>query len=541
MAALAEYQQWLVDAIKSGDKRFAHLAQYGLDAPFYGGLMGDGAFQNRINGYSLPQDLGGADGLSARSGAEILAKYRGFADAYGANAVKQDAYEASPEELAQIDKARENGAYQFGEPILSGAHTGRSAQSFADEYYAKLLGELPGQIDPNKQYLTRNIDVSSFGGFGGDPAKRSNSAWVVATNGGTLHELGSGDNPAQRLAGMEQIRSGELDNAVNGITGQLNDQFEQRWGSQIEPALRKRGITGDLGAAYNKAKQLYMDSVDWSKLIRYDPNVGMYTDMGAVKHVNDAGMNVIQERWLPAMMAVGAAITGGTAGAALGEMAGTAASSAVGGMTAGAEAGAAGGAAAGSTAGATAGTVGGATAGGAAAGATTAASAAGTIAGGATQGLVGSLIGSAMTGNRVTGKNLATSMLMGGLTPYANANWAQYLSKPGVALLLEAARQAATNKGRIDPRTLAANTAGNLTAGWVGDKLSDSGIVGRLLGGSAGSVVRQSLAGNGIDGNSTLLAGIGNTSTAGQLLAKAAGAYQRQMALRQQLAQRGGR
>jgi len=37
MATQAEYRQMLVDAIKGGDKRFAHLAQYGADAPLYGG------------------------------------------------------------------------------------------------------------------------------------------------------------------------------------------------------------------------------------------------------------------------------------------------------------------------------------------------------------------------------------------------------------------------------------------------------------------------------------------------------------------------
>ena len=40
MAELAEYQQWLRDGIKAGaagDPRERYLAQYGDDAPFYGG------------------------------------------------------------------------------------------------------------------------------------------------------------------------------------------------------------------------------------------------------------------------------------------------------------------------------------------------------------------------------------------------------------------------------------------------------------------------------------------------------------------------
>jgi hypothetical protein len=43
MAELAEYQQWLRNGIKAGaagdprERYLAHLAQYGDDAPFYGG------------------------------------------------------------------------------------------------------------------------------------------------------------------------------------------------------------------------------------------------------------------------------------------------------------------------------------------------------------------------------------------------------------------------------------------------------------------------------------------------------------------------
>ena len=51
MAELAEYQQMLRDGIKAGaagDKRnkyLAHLAQYGEDAPFYGGKAQFGNLQ----------------------------------------------------------------------------------------------------------------------------------------------------------------------------------------------------------------------------------------------------------------------------------------------------------------------------------------------------------------------------------------------------------------------------------------------------------------------------------------------------------------
>jgi hypothetical protein len=298
------------------------------------------------------------------------------------------------------------------------------------------------------------------------------------------------------LRGKEQIRSGELDNAVNNITDQLNEQFDRQWGEKIEPALRQRGMTGDLGATHDKARQQYLDSTDWSKLIQYDPNVGMYTDMGAIKHVNDKGVDWFTDRVAPIMPAVAAAIITGNVAAPVAAAAGMAATTATGSAVAG------------------------------------------TIAGGAAQGLVGAAIGSAITGTKPTGKTLATSMLMGGLTPYANANLAQYLSKPGVAALLETIRQAATNKGKVDPRLVLATTAGSEAAGWVGGQLKDNGLVGKLLGGVAGGAVRQGINGGRIDATGMALSGVGNTGTAGSMMARAAQTYRGQQAVRQFMAQR---
>ena len=542
----------------SSQRELAHLAKY-VDAgtPLYGGSIGAERMQAYHNGYSIPNDLGT---LLAAVPGNALADYQSrtragkAAEAARLDKAWADHYTAYAGPVAVPPRPadwRPLGEFSMGDFRLSG-NDGlvdfdaiQQAYDRDTSYQDEILAQ---SIDPTAQYVTFR-DAKHWGAWEDDPAQYATQYAKYGEAPASMYSVPAGllrdkdgqlvklDGDISRFVGMETIRPGELDNAVNGLKEQLGSAFDANWNQRYAPKLANLP-EARRNEIYQKTRDQFWNTLDWSDYIKYDPLVGMYTNMGAVKHVNDQKFDLLNDRVAPIAQAVMAAVVTGPMAAQAGAAAGSAASSAVGGMTAGAEAGAAGGAAAGSTAGATAGTVGGATAGGAAAGATTAASAAGTIVGGATQGLVGSLIGSAMTGNRVTGKNLATSMLMGGLTPYANANFAQYLSKPGVALLLEAARQAATNKGRIDPRTLAANTAGNLTAGWVGDKLSDSGIVGRLLGGSAGSVVRQGIAGNGIDGNSTLLAGIGNTSTAGQLLAKAAGAYQRQMALRQQMAQR---
>ena len=532
----------------SSQRELAHLAQY-LDAgsPLYGGTIGAERMQAYHNGRSIPNDLGT---LLAAVPGNALADYQSRTSAgKAAEAARLDKewadhYTAYAGPVAVPPRPADwqpIGEFSIGYIGMSGNNGLVDFDAFGQaidrdiSYQSEVLSQ---PIDPNAQYVTFR-DAKHWGAWEDDPAQYATQYAKYGETPASMDRVPIGllrdkdgklvklDGDVSRFVGMETIRPGELDNTVNGLKEQLGGAFDANWNQRYAPKLANLP-EARRNEIYQKTRDQFWNTLDWSDYIKYDPLVGMYTNMGAVKHVNDQKFDLLNDRVAPIAQAVMAAVVATPMAASAGAAAGSAASSAVGGMTAGAEAGAAGGAAAG-------------TAGGTAAGATTAASAAGTIAGGATQGLVGSLIGSAMTGNRVTGKNLATSMLMGGLTPYANANWAQYLSKPGVALLLEAARQAATNKGRIDPRTLAANTAGNLTAGWVGDKLSDSGIVGRLLGGSAGSVVRQSLAGNGIDGNSTLLAGIGNTSTAGQLLAKAAGAYQRQMALRQQLAQRGGR
>jgi hypothetical protein len=104
--------------------------------------------------------------------------------------------------------------------------------------------------------------------------------------------------------------------------------------------------------------------------------------------------------------------------------------------------------------------------------------------------------------------------------------------------LLETIRQAATNKGKVDPRLVLATTAGSEAAGWVGGQLKNSGIVGKFLGGVTGGAVKQGVSGRPMDGASVALSGVGNTGEAGSVMAKVMRTYQGQQALRQYMAQR---
>jgi hypothetical protein len=176
---------------------------------------------------------------------------------------------------------------------------------------------------------------------------------------------------------------------------------------------------------------------------------------------------------------------------------------------------------------------------GAAAASATGTATAGTVASGVVQGVIGNVIGSGLSGTKLSGKGLATSALMGGLTPYANANLGQYITRPGTTALLETIRQAATNKGKIDPRLVLATTAGSEAAGFVGDQLSDGkGLVSKFLGGMAGGAVKQGINGGQIDAAGMALSGVGNTGSAGSMMARAAQTYRGQQAVRQFMAQR---
>ena len=351
----------------------------------------------------------------------------------------------------------------------------------------------------NKNFAPSLANVSADKRYAYVPDYRKWSGTVSdqSYSGGAVHEVDSSFDTG-KYAGYETVRPGELDNFVNGVKEQYGEAFDSAWKQQIEPSLRKKGAAGDLGAVYDKAKAQYMESgIPWKDLLKYDDNIGLMAKYGSVKHVNDegGGWNKYGGAWVKAAFAVAATLA--TAGAA---------SPLIGGAVAGA----------------------------------TGSAAAGTIAAGATQGIVGNLIASGLTQTKITGKGLATSAIMGGLAPYANQTLAPVITRPGTTALLETARQAITNKGKIDPRLVLATTAGSEATHWAGDQFKNAGLAGKFVGGVAGGAVRQGISGGQVNPAALAFAGVGNTGAAGSMMARAASTYQRQLALRQYLQQRWG-
>ncbi len=451
MAELAEYQQQLRDGVKAaaaGDKSqqyLAHLAQYGEDAPFYGGTAQFGNLQYRANSQSNGRDLGSA--LSTMSGAELKSLLQNKINARSTTATQYN--DAGQEEQIASAWAALN---------------------------PRDLAELE-KIDPNKRYAYATDDAQDFSAN-------------VRGGLGQYREVGADFDPS-KFAGYETVRAGELDNFVNGVKAQYGDAFDSAWKSQIEPGLRKSGAKGDLSAVYSKAKNNFLENkIPWQDLLKYDQNVGLMAKQGLIQHVNDEGGGWAKygDAWIKTAFAIAATLA--TAGQAA-PMVGSAVAGATG------------------------------------------VPVAGTIAAGATQGIAGNLIGSGLTGTKVTGKGLATSALMGGITPYANANLAQYITRPGTTALLETARQALTNRGKVDPRLVLATTAGNEAAHWAAGQMPGAGTAGKFVGGVAGSAVKQGIVGGQINPMAMALGGVGNTSQAGNMMARAAATYQqRQQALR---------
>lgn len=488
---MPDYQRDLASAVADANdpnyRYLKHLAPYAGTGKLYLGELGV-AYQHRINGSSTPMSLD--DKAGTATGAEILANWREFAKnnpTYGTDVKPPFWLDEDFNPTADADKA-----YQ---------------------YIRSMYGNV--ELDPDKLYYTQQElkGLSDLNEQMGEPKRNGKllQPWTinedVPTGGYKVTGVKEAQQPLDnsKLVGMEQIRPGELDNAIAGLKEQLGGAFNEAWDKQYAPKLRnltpeKRQQVRD------EAEKQFWDNVDWSQYIKYDPLFGMYAPLGSVKHVNDKGVDWFTDRVAPMMPAIAAAVITGNVAAPISAAAGAAT-----------------------------------TTGAAAAGAgATAAAATGAIAAGATQGIVGGVIGSALTGSKITGKNILTSALMGGLSPYANAQLAQYLTRPGTTALLEAIRQAATNKGRIDPRLVLATVAGSEAAGWVGGRLKDSGIVGKFLGGVAGGAVRQGIGGGQVNPAALAFAGVGNTGAAGSMMARAASTYQRQQALRQYLQQRRG-
>lgn len=486
---MPDYQRDLASAVADANdpnyRYLKHLAPYAGTGKLYLGESGV-AYQNRISGASIPMSLD--DKAGTATGAEILANWREFAKNNPTYGTDTNAYNL------------------FGEDVRPTADADKAYQ-----YIRSMYGNV--ELDPDKLYYTQQElkGLSDLNEQMGEPKRNGKllMPWTINEDVPTGGYKVTGFREAQqaldssKLAGMEQIRPGELDNAIAGLKEQLGGAFNEAWNKQYAPKLGN--LTPERRQqARDEAEKQFWDNVDWSQYIKYDPLFGMYAPLGSVKHVNDKGVDWFTERVAPMMPAIAAAVITGNVAAPVAAAAGAATTTGVAAAGAGA----------------------------------TGAAAAGTVAAGATQGIVGSVIGSALTGSKITGKNILTSALMGGLSPYANAQLAQYLTRPGTTALLEAIRQAATNKGKVDPRLVLATTAGSEAAGWVGGQLKNSGIVGKFIGGVTGGAVKQGVSGRPMDGAGMALSGVGNTGEAGSVMAKVMRTYQGQQALRQYMAQR---
>ena len=365
MAELAEYQQWLRDGIKAGaagdknNKYLAHLAQYGEDAPFYGGKAQFGNLQYRANNMSNGRDIGAE--MQAMTGAELRKRMQDFA--------------AGPDSsISSLDREIQTGEWDDGQrATLAG-------QKLAQQ---QALDRLLSGIDDNKHYaLVGNAPFSL----------------QPSLTPGEFREVGADFDPS-KFAGYEIIRPGELDNTVNGVKEQL-------------------GLS-----------DADMDKVDWSKIIKYDPTIGLYTPKGAVKHVNDEGGGWAKygDAWVKTAFATAlAAATGGALAPAVGAAAGSATGSTL---------------------------------------ASTAASV-------ATKALLSSAITAGINGRKLNGRNLLLSAAASGVGAGAGdlVAGATNTAKNGLPALLASGvtRTALLNKGRIDPRLLATNTAGAYADGLLG-------------------------------------------------------------------------
>lgn len=479
MAERAEYQQWLRNGIKAGaagDPNEKYLAHLAQYDENSPFYGGKLQFTNELQS----RYNGMTNGRDIGQSLKLIRGSDIDIDGLSRKA-------AQSQRDIDVDNVNRAGYYDSQEAV-DAARTAPLDPREIQVAKERLLSGSPwlANIDPNKTYAW----TTSNNKFHGD----DNSGQY---GGSRLAEVTPGFD-VSKFSGSEIIRPGELDNFVNNVKEQYGEAFDSAWKQQIEPSLRKNGAAGDLGAVYDKAKAQYMESgIPWKDLLKYDENIGLYAPMGSVKHVNDegGGWNKYGGAWVKAAFAVAATLaTAGQAAPLIG--------SAVSGATGSA--------------------------------------AAGTVAAGAAQGIAGNLIGSGITGTKLSGKGLATSAIMGGLAPYANQTLAPVITRPGTTALLEAARQALTNKGRIDPRLVLATVAGSEATHWAGDQFKNAGLAGKFVGGVAGGAVRQGIGGGQVDPAALAFAGVGNTGAAGSMMARAASTYQRQQALRQYLQQRRG-
>jgi len=380
MAELAEYQQMLRDGVKAGaagDKRnkyLAHLAQYGVDAPFYGGkAQFTNELQSRYNGMTNGRDIGQSLKLILGSDVDV-------------DGLARKAAQSQRDILVDtVDRA----GYYDSQEAVDAARTAPLDPREIQDAKERLLSGSPwlANIDPNKTYAW----TTSNNKFHGD----DNS---VQYGGSRLVEVSHDFDPS-KFAGYETIRPGELDNTINGVKEQM-------------------GLS-----------DADMERVDWSKIIKYDPTIGLYTPKGAVKHVDDQGGGWAKygDAWVKTAFATAlAAATGGALAPGVGAAVGSATGSTL---------------------------------------ASTAASV-------ATKALLSSAITAGINGRKLNGRNLLLSAAASGVGAGAGdlVAGATNTAKNGLPALLASGvtRTALLNKGRIDPRLLAANTAGAYADGLLG-------------------------------------------------------------------------
>lgn len=415
---MPDYQRELASAVVDANdpnyRYLKHLAPYAGTGKLYLGESGV-AYQHRINGASIPMPLD--DKAGTATGAEILANWREFAKnnpTYGTDTNDYNFFLTFPVDEGVRPTADADKAYQ---------------------YIRNIFGNV--ELDPDKLYYTQQ-ESQELKGLWADEPKRNGKLlmpWTinedVPTGGYKVIGVKEAQQPLDnsKLAGMEQIRPGELDNALAGLKEQLGGAFNEAWDKQYAPKLRN--LTPEKRQqARDKAEKQFWDSVDWSQYIKYDPLFGMYAPLGSVKHVNDKGVDWFTDRVAPMMPAIAAAVITGNVAAPVSAAAGAAAGSATG---------------------------------------STLASTAASV---ATKALLSSAITAGINGRKLNGRNLLLSAAASGVGAGAGdlVAGATNTAKNGLPALLASGvtRTALLNKGRIDPRLLATNTAGAYADGLLG-------------------------------------------------------------------------
>ena len=413
MAELAEYQQWLRNGIKAGAAGDPNQKYLAHLAQYDENSPFYGGSMQFTNELQYRAN-GQSNGLDIGQSLKLILGSDVDVDGLARKA-------AQVQRDIDVDTTDRAGYYYDSQEAVNAARTAPLDPREIQDAKERLLSGSPwlANIDPNKTYAwtTSNNNSGQYGGS-------------------RLVEVSHDFDPS-KFSGSEIIRPGELDNFVNNVKDMYGGQFDQAWNTQIEPSLRKSGAKGDLSSVRDKARANFMDKqIPWQNLLKYDPNVGLMASYGSVKHVNDegGGWEKYMGAWVKAAFATAlAAITGGALAPA--------ASAFVGGAT----------------------------------GSATAATAASV----ASKALLSSAINAGLNRQKLTGKNLLIGAVSSGVGSgvgnlVANATGTATTGLPAL-LASGATRSLISNKGKIDPRLLALNTAGAYADGLMGQPVYSLG------------------------------------------------------------------